>query len=163
MSLQLICGDICQIWMWFKEYDRYSCKIEKFVRKEINERNIGQDGQRFSCSRLCVLTRCGQCVTEKYFIVLFQMECFIPEYIICSWKNTLPSGIRKGPDLAWWSFPVGSALFWYVMACLPGNFVCILLVTLTYFLKTFCQLMTKFVPARCPSYSIPGAAWTLWN
>ena len=83
--------------MWFKGYDRYSCKIEKFVHREINERNIGQDGQRFSCSRLCVLTRCGQCVTEKYFIVLFQMQCFIPEYMICSRKYTLPSGIRNGP------------------------------------------------------------------
>ena len=32
------CRRTCQVWMWFKEYDRYLCKIENFVYGEIHER-----------------------------------------------------------------------------------------------------------------------------
>ena len=38
-AAQLNC-DICQIWMWFKEYNRYFGKIENFAYGEINERNF---------------------------------------------------------------------------------------------------------------------------
>ena len=38
VSPQLSCGDTCQIWMWFKEYNRYVCKIENFAYGEIKER-----------------------------------------------------------------------------------------------------------------------------
>ena len=40
MSLQLSCGDICQIWMWFEESNLYFCKIENFPHGEINERSL---------------------------------------------------------------------------------------------------------------------------
>ena len=40
MSPQPSCGDICQIWMWFKESNRYFCKIQNFACGEINERNF---------------------------------------------------------------------------------------------------------------------------
>ena len=30
-SLQLSCGDTCQIWMWFRESNRYFYKIEKIL------------------------------------------------------------------------------------------------------------------------------------
>ena len=41
VSPQLSCGDNCQIWMWFKEHDRYICKIENFAYREINEQSLG--------------------------------------------------------------------------------------------------------------------------
>ena len=34
VSPQLSCGDTCQIWMWFKEYMRYFCKIKKILFME---------------------------------------------------------------------------------------------------------------------------------
>ena len=37
VSPQLICCDICQIWKWFKESNRYFCKMENFAYGEINE------------------------------------------------------------------------------------------------------------------------------
>ena len=37
---QLSCGDTCQIWMWFKDCDRYFCEIENFAYGEIDERNF---------------------------------------------------------------------------------------------------------------------------
>ena len=41
VSPQLSCGDICQIWMWLVESNRYFSRIENFAYGEINE-------QRFS-------------------------------------------------------------------------------------------------------------------
>ena len=40
VSPQLSCGDTCQIWKWFKESNRYFCKIENFANGEINERSF---------------------------------------------------------------------------------------------------------------------------
>ena len=40
VSPQLSCGDTCQILMWFKESNRYFCKIETFDYGEINERSF---------------------------------------------------------------------------------------------------------------------------
>ena len=40
VSPQLSCGDSCQIWMWFRESNRYFCKIENFAYGEINERSF---------------------------------------------------------------------------------------------------------------------------
>ena len=40
VSPQLSCGDTCQIWMWFRESNRYFCKIENFAYGEISERNF---------------------------------------------------------------------------------------------------------------------------
>ena len=37
VSLQLSCGDTCQIWMWCKEFNRYFARIEIFAYGEINE------------------------------------------------------------------------------------------------------------------------------
>ena len=37
---QLICCDTCQIWMGFKECNRYFCQIENFASGEIDERNF---------------------------------------------------------------------------------------------------------------------------
>ena len=34
---QLSCGDTCQIWMWFKESNRYHCKINNFAYREIEK------------------------------------------------------------------------------------------------------------------------------
>ena len=40
VSPQLSCGDTCQIWMWFREFNRYFCKIENFAYGEISERSF---------------------------------------------------------------------------------------------------------------------------
>ena len=40
VSPQLSCDDTCKIWMWFKESNRYFCKIENFAYGEINERSF---------------------------------------------------------------------------------------------------------------------------
>ena len=37
---QLSCGDTCQIWMWFRESNRYFCNIEYFAYGEISERSF---------------------------------------------------------------------------------------------------------------------------
>ena len=37
---QLSCSDTCQIWMWFKESNRYFCMIENFAYWEISERSF---------------------------------------------------------------------------------------------------------------------------
>ena len=51
VSPQLSCGSTCQIWMWFKESDRYSCKIENFSCGEINERRFSNPhpGRNVEC------------------------------------------------------------------------------------------------------------------
>ena len=40
VSPQLSCGDTCQKWMWFRESNRYFCKIENFAYGEISERSF---------------------------------------------------------------------------------------------------------------------------
>ena len=40
VSPQLSCGDTCQIWMWFRESNRYFCKIKNFAYGEISERSF---------------------------------------------------------------------------------------------------------------------------
>ena len=37
VSPQLSCGDTCQMWMWFRESNRYFCEIENFAYGEISE------------------------------------------------------------------------------------------------------------------------------
>ena len=46
VSPQLICGDTCQIWMWFKEFSRCYCTIENFDYGEINERSFSNPHPR---------------------------------------------------------------------------------------------------------------------
>ena len=40
VSSQLSCGDTCQIWMWFRESNRYFCKMENFSYGEISEQSF---------------------------------------------------------------------------------------------------------------------------
>ena len=40
VSPQLCCGDTCQIWMWFKEFNWCFYQIENFAYGEINERSF---------------------------------------------------------------------------------------------------------------------------
>ena len=60
VSPQLSCGDTCQIWMWFKESNRYFCKIENFAYGEISERSFSnphpwQIHDNLSARRLCLI------------------------------------------------------------------------------------------------------------
>ena len=40
VSPQLSCGDTCEIWMWFEEYNMCFCNIENFAYGKINERSF---------------------------------------------------------------------------------------------------------------------------
>ena len=46
VSQQLSCGDTCQIWMWFKEFNRYFRMTENLAYGEINERNFSNPHPR---------------------------------------------------------------------------------------------------------------------
>ena len=46
VSPQLSCGDTCQIWMWFRESNRYFCKIENLAYGEISERSFSNPHPR---------------------------------------------------------------------------------------------------------------------
>ena len=48
---QLSCGDTCQIWMWFRESNRYFCKIENFAYGEISERSLSNPHPWFIVNR----------------------------------------------------------------------------------------------------------------
>ena len=49
VSPQLSCSDACQIWMWFKESNRYFCKIENFAYREINKRSFSNPHRQCHC------------------------------------------------------------------------------------------------------------------
>ena len=40
VSPQLSCGDTCQTWMWFNDFNSHFCKIENFAYGEINEQGF---------------------------------------------------------------------------------------------------------------------------
>ena len=46
VPLQLSCGDTCQIWMWFKEYNRYFCKIKNIAYGEITQQSFSNPQPR---------------------------------------------------------------------------------------------------------------------
>ena len=46
VSPQLSCGDTCQIWMWFRESNRYFCKIKNFAYGKISERSFSKPHPR---------------------------------------------------------------------------------------------------------------------
>ena len=46
VSPQLSCGDTCQIWMWFEEFNMYFCETENFAYGEINERSFSNPHPR---------------------------------------------------------------------------------------------------------------------
>ena len=50
VSLQLSCGDTCQVWMWCKESSRYFGRIENFAYGEINKRSFSNPP-----SQICIL------------------------------------------------------------------------------------------------------------
>ena len=46
VSPQLCCGDTCQIWLWFNEFNWYFYKAENFAFEEINERSFSNPHAR---------------------------------------------------------------------------------------------------------------------
>ena len=60
ISLQHSCGDTCQIWMWFRESNRYFCKIENFTHAEINERDFSTPSPDDICTRAGKNMLCNQ-------------------------------------------------------------------------------------------------------
>ena len=68
VSPQFSCGDTCQIWMWFKESNRYFCKIENFACGDISEHSFSNPHPRrcaycmYVCVCACVCCKGGACV-----------------------------------------------------------------------------------------------------
>ena len=63
VSPQLSCGDTCQIWMWFRESNKYFCKIENFAYGEINEGSFSNPHPRF-CIWSTLPERCFEFACE---------------------------------------------------------------------------------------------------
>ena len=63
---QLSCGDTCQIWMWFKECNRYFCEIENFAYGEINERILSNPQPRLK--ETITSDKSGQCTSVCFHI-----------------------------------------------------------------------------------------------
>ena len=55
---QLSCGDTCQIWMWFKEFNGYFCEIENFAYGEIDERSFSNPHPRTCLLQSHSVNRC---------------------------------------------------------------------------------------------------------
>ena len=70
VSPQLSCDDTCQIWMWFRESNRYFCKIENFAYGEISEQSFSNPHPRnatfapFTKAKLCQNEEKQQSVTN---------------------------------------------------------------------------------------------------
>ena len=59
VSPQLGCGDTCQIWMWYKEFDRHFCEIENFAYGEICERSFSNPHPSSSAHSLMPVSQLG--------------------------------------------------------------------------------------------------------
>ena len=74
VSPQLSCGDSCQIWMRFKECNRYFCVIENFAYGEIDERSFSNPHpwlvETFIMSTLCI---------EENITHVLPSRCFLPK------------------------------------------------------------------------------------
>ena len=75
VSPQLSCGDTCQIWMWFKESNRYFCKIENFAYGEINE-------QSFSNPDPCYALLCCGCVIASYWGMDYEVKSTLNSMLV---------------------------------------------------------------------------------
>ena len=84
VSPQLSCGDIYQIWMWFKEYNRYWFEIENFAYGEIDEWSYSAphfETQRkpwevhFWGLRYMILVICKTFYIAQIYLCCFGMFC----------------------------------------------------------------------------------------
>ena len=76
VSPQHSCGDNCQIWMWFRESNRYFCKIENFAYGEISERSFSNP-HPWSMLRKA-LRRC-------HVASVGLAHSSLPRYFLCCW------------------------------------------------------------------------------
>ena len=96
VSPQLSCDDTCQIWMWFRESNRYFCKIENFAYGEISERSFGNPHPRLYRGYLLpVMGSTSQFSLES-------KHCHDPNFVIAA-----------GHDA---SFFITGTTFWSLMA-----------------------------------------------
>ena len=89
--LQLSCGDTCQKWMLFKEFNRYFCRIENFANGEINEQSFSNPH-----SRWCWQTR-DICLTKQ--VAWYQL-------IFDQFLQRSPTRTAKTTKLVtrWWNY-----------------------------------------------------------
>ena len=78
VSPQLSCGDTCQIWMWFRESNRYFCKIENFAYGEISERSFSNP-HPWTTDKINALKRTNSSITQ-----LLGRVCLYCGTIICN-------------------------------------------------------------------------------
>ena len=109
VSPQLSCGDTCQIWMWFRDSNRYFCKIENFAYGEISERSFSNPHPRkdmyitieFSYHGLPLLNSVPALVISWYvsFFEWCSRKCVVTHYSVLKiqaiqlWR-CLPHGSR---------------------------------------------------------------------
>ena len=89
VSPKFSCGDTCQIWMWFKEFKKYFCKIEYFAYGEINERSFNNPHPCWAAGLRCSIISeykskfccfCSSCMKLADLLIMF---CLCT-YVLCT-------------------------------------------------------------------------------
>ena len=97
---QLSCGDTCQIWMWFRESNRYFRNIENFAYGEISERSFSNPhtwlilGLRPANER-----RCYKCSAVSHWLGA-NLESALK--YACPWGQNI--GCQRPLLLTWFNF-----------------------------------------------------------
>ena len=97
VSPQLSCGDICQIWMWCEESNRYFSRMENFAYGQINERSFSNPHTRIGGLSYYIHSsmRKPTCTTNVHFIFssILCFLCFTWNMQNCKWHIDLPFNI----------------------------------------------------------------------
>ena len=86
LSPQLSCGDTCQIWRWFMEWNRYFCKIENFAYGEISERSFSNPHLKSARDKSVYLSHPHP---GRNYLAKFSRSC------LQSWINIAKCGHQK--------------------------------------------------------------------
>ena len=97
VSPQLSCGDTCQIWMWFEEFNMYFCHIENFAYGEINEWSFSNPHPRQASDRTkgsfqykSGHSKCGNYHWYKTRLPLYMHRLvLILEILILYWQGSI--------------------------------------------------------------------------
>ena len=91
------CGDTCQIWMWFEEFNMYFCHIENFAYGEINEWSFSNPHPRQASDRTkgsfqykSGHSKCGNYHWYKTRLPLYMHRLMlILEILILYWQGSI--------------------------------------------------------------------------
>ena len=122
VSPQLSCGDTWQIWMWFKESNRYFCKIENFAYGKISERSFSNNPH--PRSHLSVVASVPGEGTPSMLGDTY-VPPFWPPFLTFWGLNMIFFGYFSHPPTPKRSFGVlifPERYFWSQIPCLPRSF-----------------------------------------